>query len=141
SANSNSEDLNAETLPLTTDRPRAQRAWGRVIRWVVTITVIAYLLHKIDWPVLLAEMKRADFGWLAVACALYGVTFILAAIRWWLLLRVQSIAIPLRVVSALTLIGQFFNTFMLGSIGGDVVKMVYLQRYAPTRRTHATLTI
>ena len=59
---------------------------------------------------------------------------LLAAVRWWFLLRVQSITLPLQAVTALTLIGQLFNTFMLGRLGGDIVKAMYLNKYAPDKR-------
>jgi uncharacterized membrane protein YbhN (UPF0104 family) len=82
-------------------------------------------------------MARANYLWLVLACMLFGVTYMLAAVRWWFLMRVQKINVSLRVAAALTLIGQFYNSFMLGSIGGDIVKVVYLQKYAPRQKTHA----
>lgn len=126
---------------MSTDQASPRGHWGVAIRGTVTLSIIAYLAYKIDWGLLVSQMARADYTWLAFACLLFGVTYLLAAVRWWLLLRVQDIRLPLRVVTALTLVGQFFNTFMLGSVGGDIVKAVYLQKYAPGRRTHATLSI
>jgi len=86
-------------------------------------------------------MARANYLWLVLACVLFGVTYMLAAVRWWFLMRVQKINVSLRVAAALTLIGQFYNSFMLGAIGGDIVKVVYLQKYAPRQKTHAALSI
>jgi uncharacterized protein (TIRG00374 family) len=86
-------------------------------------------------------MGRADYIWLVLACVLFGFTYLLAALRWWFLMRVQKIFVSLRVAAALTLIGQFYNSFMLGAIGGDIVKVVYLQKYAPRQKTHAALSI
>jgi hypothetical protein len=56
-------------------------------------------------------------------------------------MRVQDIRLPVKVAVALTFIGQFFNSFLLGSIGGDILKMFYMQKYAPRQKTHATLSI
>jgi uncharacterized protein (TIRG00374 family) len=86
-------------------------------------------------------MARANYLWLVLACVLFGVTYMLAAVRWWFLMRVQKINVSLRVAAALTLIGQFYNSFMLGAIGGDIVKVVYLQKYAPRQKTQAALSI
>jgi len=125
--------------------PPAQRArrirWGTVFRGAVTFSILAYLAYKIDWPLLAAQMARADYVWLSVGALVFGLTYLLAAVRWWFLMRVQQIHLPLRVATALTLIGQFFNSFMLGSIGGDIVKAVYLHKYAPRQKTHAALSI
>ena len=108
---------------------------------MVTLSIIGFLLYKFDWGELVLQLRRADPVWLAFACVVFGITYLLAAVRWWLLLQVQDIFLRLRVVTALTLIGQFFNNFMLGSVGGDIVKAVYLHRYAPAQRTHATLSV
>jgi len=101
-----------------------RRFWKIAARAAITLSILAYLVYKVDWRSLGSQVLRADPGWLLIACLLFGVVFFLAAMRWWLLLRVQDIVLPLSTITALTLIGQFFNTFMLGSVGGDVVKAV-----------------
>src|SRR5258708_5940411 len=125
--------------------PPAQRArrmdWGTGLRGAVTGSILVYLAYKIDWSLLASQVARADYAWLLLACLLFGLTFLLAAVRWWFLMRVQQIHIPLHVAAALTLIGQFFNSFMLGAIGGDIAKVVYLHKYAPRQKTHAALSI
>lgn len=115
--------------------------YGFAIRMAVTVSILAYLAFKVDWARLASQLARADYKWLLLSCLLFGATYLLAAVRWWHLLRVHAIDLPLRLVTALTFVGQFFNTFMLGTVGGDIVKAVYVQKYAPFRRTHATLSI
>ena len=114
---------------------------GMALRVGVTLSILAYLALKIDWSGLMLQLARADYRWLLLACLFFGITYVLAAVRWWHLLRVHAIELPLRLVTALTFVGQFFNTFMLGTVGGDIIKAVYVQRYAPSQRTHATLSI
>jgi glycosyltransferase 2 family protein len=115
--------------------------WGLFFRVAVTLLTIGYLAFKIHWPELITLLARADFSWLMLACLLFGVNYVLAGIRWWFLMQVQEIRLPLRVVTALTFIGQFFNSFMLGAVGGDIIKAVYMQKYVPRQKTHATLSI
>src|SRR4051812_45386147 len=122
-------------------RSRGHRYLGIALRGGITLAILAYLVYKIDWVQLARQLGQADHRWLLLASFFFGLTYLLAALRWWLLLRVQDIHLPLRVVGALTLIGQFFNTFMLGSVGGDLMRAIYVQRYAPGRRTHATLSV
>ncbi len=115
--------------------------WGFAFRVAITILTVGYLAFKIQWPELVAQLVRADFSWLLLACLLFGINYLLAAVRWWYLLQVQGIRLHFKVVAALTLIGQFFNSFMLGAVGGDIIKAVYIQKYAPRQRTPATLSI
>jgi uncharacterized protein (TIRG00374 family) len=105
------------------------------------VLIIAYLALKVHWPELVVQLVRADFLWLMLACLLFGVVYLLAALRWWFLMQVQGIHLPFRVVTALTFIGQFFNSFLLGAVGGDIIKAVYIHKYAPNQKTHATLSI
>jgi uncharacterized protein (TIRG00374 family) len=115
--------------------------WPLALRCTVTVLIITYLAVKIHWPELVAQLIKADFFWLMIACLLFGMMFLFAALRWWLLLQIQEIHLPFQVVTALTFIGQFFNSFLLGSVGGDIIKAVYLHKYVPKQRTRATLSI
>lgn len=115
--------------------------WNFIFRLTVTVLIIAFLAQKVNWPEFVAQLLRADFIWLFLACFLFGIVYLLAALRWWYLIKIQGIHLPLRIVVALTFIGQFFNSFLLGAIGGDIIKAVYLQKYAPNQKTHGTLSI
>lgn len=115
--------------------------WGLVFRCVVTVLIITYLAIKVHWSDLVAQLVRADFLWLMLACFLFGMVFLLAALRWWFLMQVQEIYLPFKVATALTFIGQFFNSFLLGAVGGDIIKAVYIHKYAPNQKIHATLSI
>jgi uncharacterized protein (TIRG00374 family) len=119
---------------------RLDLGWS-IIRVVVTLSILVYLGFKVHWLELSKQFMQSNIAWLIVACLLLGITFLLASIRWWLLLRVQDIFLPLKTVTGLTLIGQFFNSFLLGSTGGDVVKVLYISRYAPARKAYAAMTV
>jgi uncharacterized protein (TIRG00374 family) len=111
------------------------------LRVAVTSAAFFYIAGKLDFAGLKQRFLNADPIWIAFACAALGAAYLLASARWWFLLRVQRVEISLRAVTAITFIGQFFNVFMLGSIGGDFVKSLYVLKYAPRQRTHATLSI
>jgi hypothetical protein len=74
-------------------------------------------------------------GFLALAL-LAGLSAVLITfLRWYLLVR--AVALPFRVLDALRLgfIGYFFNTFLPGSVGGDVLKAAFLAREQDRRTT------
>ncbi len=114
---------------------------GILGRLGITLLILAYLGHQLNWTVLRGQFIQSDPILLFVACFLAGASIVVAAVRWWLLLKIQRINLPIHVVGALTFIGQFFNSFLLGSTGGDVIKILYLLKYAPSQKTHSTLSI
>ena len=72
-----------------------------------------------------------NYWWLLAAVLMAGLAPVCATVRLWMLLRVQHIYLPLRRVTQLYMIGMFFNLFLLGSTGGDAVKLFYLLRENP----------
>ncbi len=122
-------------------RPGFTLLHSAALRASVTILVLGYFAATIHWRDLWLRFEHAQPVWLLTACALLGVAYLMSALRWWFLLRVQKIGLSLKAATAMTFIAQFFNAFMLGSIGGDVVKTLMVLKYAPNQRTNATLSI
>ena len=57
---------------------------------------------------------------------IYGVVFLLACVRWWMIMRVIQIRLGLLQTIRLALIGAFFNNMMPSLTGGDIIKAYYL---------------
>lgn len=109
---------------------------------VITVTILYFLFRD---PAKRAEMQtalgRAHPGWLLAGFFVYGSIEILAAVRWQWLLRVQGIELGWLRVFALIFIGIFFNFFIPGGTGGDVVKIFYLLKETPGQRGPALLSV
>lgn len=88
-----------------------------------------------------ATVRRLDPGALATAFLLCGVPILVGGLRWRAVLDVQGLHLPLREVIRLSFIAHFFNAFLLGSTGGDVVKAWYAARTTEDRRAEAALTV
>jgi uncharacterized protein (TIRG00374 family) len=114
---------------------------GFVFRAGITVSVLGYLALKLHWAELGMQLMRSDPVWLATAFLLLGLAFLLGSVRWWLLLKVQGISLSLKTVSLITLVGQFFNSFLLGTTGGDVIRTLYTLRYAPNKKAGAAISI
>jgi len=99
------------------------------LRLTVTVTVIAILLSKIDLNTVARLILDTDVLWLVSACLLLGLAFALAGLRWWLVLQRLGLSLPLPRTLALTLVGQFFSSFLPGSTGGDLVRLLYACRH------------
>lgn len=122
-------------------KPSPWKAFWLFLRIAVSLGAIGYFAHSVHWEDLARRLETAQPGLIFGACVCLGFAYIFSGIRWWYLLRVQSIHISLWPVIALTFIGQFFNTFMLGAVGGDFVRALYVARSVPRQKVHATLSI
>ncbi|NDG73489.1 MAG: hypothetical protein EBY32_19740, partial [Proteobacteria bacterium] len=79
---------------------------------------------------LLAALEVANNWWLVPGLAALGGGLLLQAKRWLILLEVQGIVISYWRSLRILLIGMFFNLFLLGSTGGDIIKIFLIMREA-----------
>lgn len=77
---------------------------------------------------------------LTSAIMLFTPLFLLS-LRWQLLMRAQSFHFTYHSALRITAIGQFFNTFMPGGIGGDALRFYYVFGGVPGRRTAALMSL
>ncbi|MBL9126385.1 MAG: flippase-like domain-containing protein [Verrucomicrobiales bacterium] len=80
-------------------------------------------------------------GWLAASIGLWGVTIVVGALRWLWILRSQGLDPGFRRTLEISLVAHFFNSFLLGSAGGDVLKAYYAARVTRHRKTEAVTTV
>lgn len=77
---------------------------------------------------------------LLLALAVYPVTIIITSLRWQELLKAIDIRLTIARTFVLNMVGLFYNTFMLGSTGGDVLKAYYVARQTH-HRTRAVMSV
>ncbi len=96
-------------------------------------------LHYV-WQTHVVEGKPIHLGYLLAAAAIYLAAILLTFFRWYLLVR--AVDLPFRLADAvrLGLIGLFFNSFLPGSVGGDIIKAAVLAR-EQDRRIVAVATV
>jgi uncharacterized protein (TIRG00374 family) len=92
---------------------------------------------------LLDALKDIAGNRIYFAGALLGflACIIMCTLRWRLILKSHGINITVRRALNLYFIGQFFNAFMLGAVGGDLVKAVIVTKEFPDKKTVAVTTI
>lgn len=79
--------------------------------------------------------------WLAAALLVTLISITLCGTRFWLLLRLQGIHLSWFRALHLTLVGFFFNLFLIGSTGGDAIRLFYLIRWFPEQKARSTLAV
>ena len=97
------------------------------VQSLVSVTLLAWIFWKEDfrtrtWHVL----TSADPGWLTAGFLAAGAGNLLGVVRWAIFLRVLGIRLPAWDVLRLSFVGLFFNNFLVGAVGGDAVKVVWL---------------
>ena len=123
------------------EKKRSRLNWQLLLKIGVTVAILAVTFRKTDWSGLWHELTGADSLWLSAAFLCIGVGLVGTAVRWDYLLRVQEIRLPVIKVWIITMIGIFFNQFLLGSTGGDVIKVFYIVKQTPERKARAALSI
>jgi len=89
---------------------------------LVSLALIAYLLSQAGLAEVFASIRSAEPLYLLLAFGLLYVGKLLTAFRWQALLAAQGIKIPLPPLIASLFVGQFFNSFLPTTVGGDAVR-------------------
>jgi uncharacterized protein (TIRG00374 family) len=85
-------------------------------------------------------VREADRKYLLAAVFIIPLSFLLTSIRWHLLLESLEIRLSPFRTFVLNCVGAFYNAFMPGTTGGDLVKAYYASRHT-THRTRAVLSV
>jgi glycosyltransferase 2 family protein len=112
------------------------------LQLTVTIAVLYWVFHDPEKRARMGSaLRMADYRWLAASIAAYMLVEATAALRWHILLKVQGINLTVPRVSGLYMIGLFFNQFLPGGTGGDIVKSYLLVKETPGKVTGALLAV
>jgi uncharacterized protein (TIRG00374 family) len=85
-------------------------------------------------------LHQADRGLLLAAIFVFPVVFVIVSFRWHALLKALDIRMTLAQAFVLSMVGAFYNTFMPGSTGGDLLKAYYASKLT-THRTRAVMSV
>jgi uncharacterized protein (TIRG00374 family) len=93
---------------------------------LVSVGIVVYILVDVDRQHLADRLVRVRPAYVAGALALYLVGQGLSSYKWALLGRSVGFDRPLTDYTRFYFIGMFFNLFGPSTIGGDVVRALYL---------------
>jgi len=110
----------------------------------ILVTILA-----LGWVFRNPEMRRAtwvtlssaDMNWILLGILISGIGEFANILRWYIFLRVQKIKVPLAHAASLYMIGVFFNLFLVGATGGDVVRTIYLAGEFPSKKGAVILSV
>jgi uncharacterized membrane protein YbhN (UPF0104 family) len=115
--------------------------WKGAAKYALAVALLV-LVVSMNWTGLKTLFSREPhlLPFVAAGLILAGCTGI-QYYRWYLLVRALGLPFTFRNAVRLGLVGTFYNTFLPGSVGGDIVKAYFIAKGHPTRRPSAVATV
>lgn len=121
----------------------ARKLTGGILRLGVGLGIILFLLFKVNLQEMFAVLRESllQWPWLAMGIMIYAVSLLMGVGRWKIILDAQGLKMAWSRVLCVTFIGQFFNSFMFGSTGGDLARAYYAAKETHHKKTEAVATV
>lgn len=114
--------------------------WSLLARIAVAALAILWVLRGQDWRELGGVFRSLSPWYFGLSLIVYAAAQVIISVRWWMLLRAQSIYIDVLAAVRLFFLGLFYNNLMLGSVGGDLLKAWYVTKHT-NRRLEGALSV
>lgn len=98
-----------------------------ILRFFVTLSLISYLLINVDFDKLWDILSEVNIFLFFISSFLYIVSSYISTLRWKLFIS-SNADITLNRLFSLYMIGCFFNIFLPGIMGGDVIKIILMRK-------------
>lgn len=92
-----------------------------ILKIVVSLLLMAFLANKLDLEKL-SLLSVASLGYLFIGCIITLVALFIMTLRWKVLCKLLNVNPSLLKLYSYYLIGMFYNIFLPGAIGGDIVR-------------------
>ncbi len=126
--------------------PKAKRSkylfmTARLLFVAVGLALAAtYISKKVGWDKLAETFRTLDWRLFVLSLCIFLCGQVIVALRWWLLLRTQSIYIGVAPAIRLHFLGLFYNNFMPSSVGGDIIRAWYVTHHTE-KKVEAALSV
>ena len=118
---------------------------GTKITWSATDAPPRLEQWRLGWtygpPALWQTLRSVSPGALFLSLALMGGTLLIGIARWRMVLNVHGLRLPFSRATEISLVAHFFNSFLLGTAGGDVMKAYYAARETHHKKNEAVVTV
>lgn len=110
--------------PVTRQAKKMKKVLSTAAKLSVTVLLLWWITRQYNVSIIL-DASPAMVG---VALGIFVLSNLVGALQWKLLLQGQNIRFPYGRAVKLYFIGLFFNNFLPGALGGDVVKVYSISR-------------
>ena len=104
-----------------------------IIKAGVTLTALAILASRIDLSRVGDAVRSFPITWIPTMACLLIASLLFSTLKWQLVLKGLGQTVDVLHLTRLFWVGQFFNTFLPGRTGGDIVRAVSLSGSQTTR--------
>ena len=118
-----------------------RRRLGLIFRSLVSLLFIYVVARSADWGNVWANVRTMDARWLLAGFFIFTPVMVIVSWRWRMLLGVHGVHLRYWRIFELNMIGQFFSAFLVGTTGGDVVKIFYVARAVPHHKAAVAFTV
>ncbi|PKN92598.1 MAG: hypothetical protein CVU44_13120 [Chloroflexi bacterium HGW-Chloroflexi-6] len=119
-------------MPVTEKR-RSLATWIRWIGTLLSLGLFVWLVTRLDWGLLFAQLAKLNPWMLALAFGLYLLTQAFNTLRWCALLWTHSVPISYWQAYRITWSGIFASNFLPSTVGGDGLRMVAILPYTRSK--------
>lgn len=104
-------------------------------KFVVAIVLVSYLFasKRLDFRTLYSLCEQSNIYFVGIAFFLLLVNQYLVSVRLSALLKAHGIQIKIKEAFIINYIGMFFNNYLPGLYGGDVVRAYYLAKHQSSK--------
>ncbi len=122
---------------------KVRQTLSTILKLGIAIAVLTYIFKKMNMGDLKAVLHSTagQWPWLVAGFLLCLPPILLCMARWKMILDGQDMKLGWRRVNSIFFIGFFFNSFMIGPTGGDLVKAYYVARETNHKKTEAVSTV
>ncbi|MBE87251.1 MAG: hypothetical protein CMO69_05905 [Verrucomicrobiales bacterium] len=85
--------------------------------------------------------SNVELGWLMISLIFMGFTIVIGVIRWRIVLSVQGLKFSFRRAMGISLVAHFFNSFLLGATGGDLLKAYFASEETSHKKVETITTV
>jgi len=100
-----------------------RRVLFTVVKVAIAVVLLYVLLRGTRWSDFRDAFEHVRWPWFVLAIFLHIPGYLISAWRWRLLLVAQGERIPFRKLVESYVVATFFNCTMLGTLGGDMVRL------------------
>ena len=93
-----------------------------LLKILISSSLIFFIFRSIDFNRILTVLGDIDYRYFLTALIITTVNLIIGAYRWKVILKVGEIDLQFKNILSLYFVGFFFNTFVPGNIGGDILR-------------------
>jgi uncharacterized protein (TIRG00374 family) len=118
-------------------RPRQRLKWiFSLLKITIGLGLIILLIisGRLNLGVIFIVYRHPAYFIAGILCCIGA--FLFPIYRWWVLARIQKLPIGGFDALRFTMIGCFFNTFIPGSSGGDIIRAAYTIKSCSEKKPH-----